>query len=157
MEEVSEHTPGKTNERASGAAHTAGPTTPMQEIHAERKRQIEVEGWTPKHDDEHDGGEMLIAATIYFQHAARKDTPLQIREDGAPVGWPWDAKWWKPKNDRRCLVIAGALCVAERDRIRRKHQSRTWVRHVEQKLRLIVEALSLLSETRAAIAKATGK
>jgi hypothetical protein len=131
--------------------------TPMQEIRAERKRQIEVEGWTTQHDDQHDNGAMLRAAVIYYQHSARKDMPLQMREDGAPIGWPWEAKWWKPKDDRRNLVRAGALCLAERERIRRRHArdkgasilsvNDGYVGHVDQKLSLIIEALSLIKRS----------
>lgn len=33
-----------------------------QDVIAERKRQAEVEGWTAEHDDEHDNGEMAVAA-----------------------------------------------------------------------------------------------
>lgn len=34
----------------------------IAEIAAERKRQIEAEGWTPEHDDAHDKGELARAA-----------------------------------------------------------------------------------------------
>ena len=34
-------------------------------IAAERQRQVDVEGWTPAHDDEHDEGELAIAAACY--------------------------------------------------------------------------------------------
>lgn len=127
--------------------------TPMQEIYSERKRQIDVEGWTHEHDDAHDNGEMLKAAVIYYQNAARKDMPLQMRDDGAPMGWPWEAHWWKPKDPHRDLVRAGALCLAERERIRRwlskpinrsNRSNRPWVGHADQKLSLIVEALASL-------------
>lgn len=33
----------------------------IDEIAAERRRQIEVEGWTPEHDDEHPDGHMNSA------------------------------------------------------------------------------------------------
>ena len=111
----------------------------MQKIHAERKRQIEEEGWTPEHDAQHDGGEMLRAAVLYYAHA--KDEPMTLREDGAPIGWPWEAKSWKPKDRERDLVRAGALCLAERERLRRIRGS--YCGHVDQKLLLIVEALAL--------------
>lgn len=127
--------------------------TPIQKIHAERKRQIEVESWTPEHDDCHDSGEMLTAAVIYFQYAIGNE--LSFRADGAPMGWPWEAQWWKPKDRERNLVRAGALCLAERERIRRraerfrvsvhsermKAKNRPLVGHVDQKLALIVDAL----------------
>ncbi|MEB3421767.1 hypothetical protein VK682_24660 [Salipiger manganoxidans] len=33
--------------------------------------------------------------------------------------WPWDRKWWKPTTPRRDLVKAGALIVAEIERLDR--------------------------------------
>jgi hypothetical protein len=33
--------------------------------------------------------------------------------------WPWDRKWWKPKDRRRDLVRAGALILAEIERLDR--------------------------------------
>jgi predicted RNase H-like nuclease (RuvC/YqgF family) len=81
-------------------------------IAAERQRQMEVEGWTPEHDDQHEYGEMAAAAQCYleakphqFQHNIRR--------------WPWHAKWWKPKDRISNLVRAGALIAAEIDRIQR--------------------------------------
>ena len=92
--------------------------TPMEEIRAERQRQIEVEGWTPEHDDEHNCEEMRVAAWCYYANASRSfEAPL--RDDGAPVGWPWAAKWWKPKDKRCDLIRAGALCLAEIERLER--------------------------------------
>lgn len=37
-------------------------------IATERQRQIEAEGWTPEHDDEHINGELADAAAIYVAH-----------------------------------------------------------------------------------------
>lgn len=113
---------------------------PMQLIHAERKRQVEEEGWTAAHDDAHENGELLTAAGQYY--LSGKGRPLTMRSDGAPVGWSWEAKWWKPKGAERDLVRAGALCLAERERIRRKPGGHARVTsHVDHKLTLIVEAL----------------
>lgn len=126
------------------------PKEAREAIQAERERQVSVEGWTPDHDDRHDNGEMLRAAVIYYQHAARPDIPLTMEMDGRPLGWPWDAQWWKPKDRERDLVRAGALCLAERDRILRWHGARTvadvsrglpWLGHVDHKYELIVSAL----------------
>lgn len=131
--------------------------TDIQEVHAERARQIAVEGWSPEHDDKHADAEMLRAAVIYYHHATRPaDWPLALRADGSPVSWPWDREWWKPeKGPRRCLIVAGALCLAERERIMRRHDrlsdgfryfrttnpDRPYVGHVDQKLQLVFEAL----------------
>lgn len=40
-------------------------------------------------------------------------------------GWPWSRAWWKPASRRRCLIKAGALILAEIERIDRaeSHQS----------------------------------
>ena len=111
-------------------------------ILTERKRQIEVEGWMPEHDDAHADGEMLIAAILYYANAKRQpdDPPLTLKADGSPVGWPWEATWWKPKTPARDLIRAGALCLAEKDRLRRA--KRPWTAHVDQKLRLITARLA---------------
>lgn len=81
-------------------------------ITAERKRQIEVEGWTPEHDDSHDAGDLVAAAICYAQNAGQHIIGAPPRE------WPWAVKWWKPSpNDPiRDLVKAGALIAAEIDR-----------------------------------------
>lgn len=82
-------------------------------VAAERRRQIEVEGWTPEHDDQHRDGEMAAAAACYCQprHPAHYQIP--------PAGWPWDRDWWKPKTARENLVRAGALIAAEIERLDR--------------------------------------
>lgn len=88
-------------------------------IAAERARQISVEGWTPSHDDQHQLGEMNMAARAYALHA---DTfPSGAGHDCAPPDcWPWERHWWKPSPDGvRNLVKAGALIAAEIDRLQR--------------------------------------
>lgn len=81
----------------------------LDDIAAERKRQIEVEGWTAEHDDEHTECELAMAAAAYCEHAVNQDGNI-------PGFWPWLEKWWKPKDARRDLVKAGALIVAEIER-----------------------------------------
>jgi hypothetical protein len=39
--------------------------------------------------------------------------------DTAPDGWPWAPELWKPANARRDLVKAGALILAEIERLDR--------------------------------------
>ncbi|EBA1657963.1 hypothetical protein HW82_26805 [Salmonella enterica] len=84
------------------------------DVIAERQRQQSVEGWTPEHDDEHCNGELAMAAVRYIN-----DTGTVNRNGGKPWGWPWDASWWKPDTRRRNLVKAGALILAEIERIDR--------------------------------------
>jgi len=88
----------------------------IDEIAAERKRQIEVEGWTAEHDDrEHPHGELTKAAAAYaLGEGVLGGSPwVWIRL------WPWSPAWWKPKNRRRDLIRAGALIVAEIERLDR--------------------------------------
>ena len=91
---------------------------------AERQRQQSVEGWTPAHDDKHDNNEMAFAASCYAFHSAAASwdfeddgTPYDIHP--APKNWPWDSRWWKPTSPRCDLVKAGALIIAEIERIDR--------------------------------------
>lgn len=117
----------------------------IDEIAVERKRQVEQEGWTPAHDDGHDSGEMLIAANIYYHHAvdalAFAVEPTAYTRCEPPVGWPWDRKWWKPKDPRRDLIRAGALAMAEKERLQRAGRT---TRHVEHKFKLIGAAIKRL-------------
>lgn len=77
-------------------------------IAAERQRQIEQEGWTPEHDDQHDDRELLYAAETYMF--------------GDPDAWPWDEDSYKPKDKITDLIRAGALIAAEIDRLIRQDQ-----------------------------------
>ncbi len=82
------------------------------DVLAERKRQKTAEGWTPEHDDEHVLGELAQAAACYAASA-------QFPPGDPPKRWPWASEWWKPKDRRRDLVRAGALILAEIERIDR--------------------------------------
>lgn len=84
------------------------------DVVAERQRQKTIEGWTPEHDDEHCNGELAMAAVCYIN-----ETGTVNRNGGKPWGWPWDASWWKPNARRRNLVKAGALILAEIERLDR--------------------------------------
>lgn len=88
------------------------------DVQAERRRQVEAEGWTPEHDDAHSHGEMARAAACYA--LAGSSAP----NDGTAallvsLAWPWDEQWWKPTSARRDLVKACALALAEIERLDR--------------------------------------
>ncbi|HHK0427933.1 TPA: hypothetical protein ACQQIU_006166 [Pseudomonas aeruginosa] len=88
------------------------------DVQAERKRQVEVEGWTPEHDDAHNHGQMARAAACYA--LAGSSAP----NDGTAallvsLAWPWDEQWWKPSTARRDMVKACALGLAEIERLDR--------------------------------------
>lgn len=92
------------------------PTQAVRDVLAERERQMAQEGWTPVHDDEHIAGELSDAAGCYAL--------------GQPIRWPWTETHplmgvmahhgWKPKDLRSNLVRAGALILAEIERLDRK-------------------------------------
>ncbi|WP_034065073.1 hypothetical protein [Pseudomonas aeruginosa] len=93
------------------------------DVQAERRRQIEAEGWTPEHDDAHSHGQMARAAACYA--LAGSSAP----NDGTAallvsLAWPWDEQWWKPTSARRDLVKACALALAEIERLDRAAASR---------------------------------
>lgn len=99
---------------------TETPEGGVARIAAERRRQVEREGWTPEHDDTHGNGEMAQAALSYIEaHLSRLYDPEEPPEVESRLDWPWDEKWWKPKNAIRDLERAGALIAAELDRLLR--------------------------------------
>jgi hypothetical protein len=87
-----------------------------RDVLAERQRQISVEGWTPEHDDAHSGGELADAAACYALWGGGIN-PGNWREF-----WPWAPEWLKHSEPRRMLVKAGALILAEIERIDRSAQ-----------------------------------
>ncbi len=98
-----------------------GMTHAARDVLAERQRQIEVEGWTPEHDDAHSLGQMASAALCYLA----EDIPHWARQQAQGCYWPWDAEWWNPGDHRRNLVKAGALILAEIERLDRATRPRT--------------------------------
>lgn len=109
--------------------------TGIELIAEERKRQIEVEGYSNLSDKSYGCFELSGAAGCYIANAmtkSRKDNQgisearFQVKRDyydnGRPDfmdAWPWDDEYDKrEKHDvKRSLVIAGALIAAELDRL----------------------------------------
>ena len=101
------------------ALHIRHPLSPaMHAIIAERRRQIEIEGWDNDHDDRHERGELARAGAAYAVSAAGPKT-FAFKSI-----WPWDEEWWKPRDFRRDLVRAGALIIAELDKFERSRKTR---------------------------------
>lgn len=86
------------------------------DVLAERERQQSVEGWAPEHDDKHTFGELADAAACY---AIVRGERLPWRLRIVDKLWRWRDDWWKPKERRRDLVRAGALILAEIERLDR--------------------------------------
>lgn len=107
--------------------HWARHKTPLDAIAAERLRQIEAEGWSPGHDDQHRTGGLALAAACYAYaatlppHSRRRVSGIYSHRNDEFLRefWPWDGAWWKPTDPRRDLVKAGALILAEIERIDR--------------------------------------
>ena len=87
------------------------------EIYAERRRQLTQEGFTLEHDDKHDRGELASAAAAYAGETATLGSGAIGRVKH--LCWPWEARWWKPRDRRRDLIRAAALIVAEIERLDR--------------------------------------
>ncbi|WGS47134.1 hypothetical protein LFL97_33960 [Burkholderia sp. JSH-S8] len=91
------------------------PRVPLRDavcdVLAERRRQVDVEGWTPEHDDEYTNNELARASACYAY-------PELTAVDGLRA-WPWPGQWWKPSAPRRNLVKAVALGIAEIERLDR--------------------------------------
>lgn len=106
-------------------AATGTPTaTAITDIATERERQKTGEGWTEAHDDAHQRGELASGAVTYAAthlcrvHFKPERLWAEIIETMANH-WPWDEEYFKPTTSRRDLVKAGALIVAEIERIDR--------------------------------------
>lgn len=81
-------------------------TQAERDVLFERDRQKSVEGWDALHDDQYRDRELSRAAACYA-------IGQNIRY------WPWSLDWWKPTDRRRDLVKAGALIIAEIERMDR--------------------------------------
>ncbi|AVE59961.1 hypothetical protein AM352_17075 [Citrobacter koseri] len=82
------------------------------DVIAERQRQKVVEGWTSEHDDQYGKSQLLWASSCYVLNTIQPFNRI-------PMDWPWAPEWWKPTGPRRDLVKAGALILAEIERIDR--------------------------------------
>ena len=88
----------------------------VSDIAAERQRQVDAEGWSADRDDGYADAELAKSAAAYTLSACG------FSPDAARLMWPrsWSAHWWKPTTARRDLVKAGALIVAEIERLDRQ-------------------------------------
>jgi hypothetical protein len=118
----------------------------------ERRRQIEKEGWTPEHDDDHVDGELSGAAACYAPFGTTYKIPerpskyaaINMAREAAsggmdtlreamrihaeknprpPSRWPWEDVAWKPSSRKRNIEKAAALLAAEWERIDRAEKA----------------------------------
>lgn len=87
----------------------------LGEIGAERRRQIEVEGYDAAHDDAHSAGEIARGAAVYAAGGGVfKVNALQVPQQVWPYQWEYN-----PKDPRTNYVRAAAMLVAEIERMDR--------------------------------------
>lgn len=104
----------------------------------------ERRGWDAAHDDEHDGGDLALAAIAYAGHACGEQVFVKDSNDDDSADpaitlndpWPWDRKFDKRRHYAssnrpidpnlltvsqriELLTIAGSLLAAEIDRLQR--------------------------------------
>jgi hypothetical protein len=111
-------------ETSAALVPNTGREAVLEEIADERCRQVEVEGWTPEHDDTHGDGALRLAAACYAAPEAVNFDHNPNLKRGVPAHlsllfWPWDFDWWKPRDTRRDLIRAAAMLVAEIERLDR--------------------------------------
>jgi hypothetical protein len=111
----------------------------LQDIADERARQVNDEGYTRQHDDEHYDGSMAMAAACYA--APHRIYVKHDYVDGVTFSDPWPQGWRGDKRPhegnmvrsnasqgeakrRDLLVKAAALIVAEIERIDRAEAKR---------------------------------
>lgn len=105
-------------------------STAARDVLRERERQVSKEGWTTGHDDTHNRGELAAAAACYAMPESHREM-LPARRvkltyihkytyiPERPRLWPWSYRRWKPSDRRRNLIKAGALILAEIERLDR--------------------------------------
>ncbi len=92
-----------------------GITTGAGMIVEERRRQVEEEGYGPRHDGGLPRGDLITAALAYAQ-AALAPGDAHAVQDALLDWWPWATDAWRPTGDAvRDLVKAGALIAAAID------------------------------------------
>jgi|GEM_PF-156603 len=102
------------------ALHIRNPISPFAAaVLAERRRQIEAEGWSHEHDDAHELGELARAGACYAMQMSRTSTQ-------PPGIWPWSRQWWKPRphDSRRNLGIGASLMLAEGEKFDRQRKTK---------------------------------
>ncbi len=90
-----------------------------EELLLERRRQLVEKDYVPGHDDKYIDGQIASAAGAYAAAAAHLQWAKVVRAEAAVRLWPWPRQC-KVGSVRRMLVKAGALIIAEIERLDRK-------------------------------------
>lgn len=90
-----------------------------RDVLTERQRQMRGEGYSLWRDDLYVNNELASAAASYVSCAGQPRAQT--------TQWPWDSQTFKPSTDRRRdLVKAGALILAEIERLDRSSLIQHW-------------------------------
>ncbi|AYO01076.1 hypothetical protein D8767_19820 [Pseudomonas sp. LTGT-11-2Z] len=99
-------------------------STAIRDLLAERRRQVREEGHTLERDDQYTTGQLAQAAGAYAFWADPRGASQDDHIDylnSRPTGlWPWAKEHWKPTSPRLMLIKAGALILAEIERLDRQ-------------------------------------
>lgn len=100
----------------------------IEDIATERQRQLDKEGFTAERDDAYRDGQLARAAAAFLLSTAGNPLALEA--------WPsdWDNVWLKYTHRRQALVKAGALIIAEMERLARIAPVRPPVDHRREAL-----------------------
>lgn len=114
--------PPRVGVQCSAVLNTVAKRPAILDVLVERVRQVEVEGWTPEHDDTHDQGELAAMAAFYAMPEGCRDWDTTSTGYGDTLGEAILPDGWKSKTGdrRRELVKAGALIIAEIERLDRE-------------------------------------
>jgi len=87
----------------------------LKHLIQERIRQVEEEGWDAEHDEQHSPAVLARAAATYLlPDKYRGNTVLDVSI--WKWIWPFENKWWKPKDEFQDLLRGAALALAALDR-----------------------------------------
>lgn len=92
----------------------------MIDVMDERRRQITGEGWTPAHDDTHEPDSLSRAAAAYALPELYRTMRISSAQTVVSTLWPFEWRWWKPKDRRADKVRAAALLIADIERMDRE-------------------------------------
>lgn len=90
-----------------------------RELVEERERQVDVEGFAPARDDALPPHELSMMAASYAIEPSWRSMAIAAGDARVPMTWPRTKASWKPRDDRRDLIRAGALILAAIERIDR--------------------------------------
>lgn len=95
------------------------------DVMMERRRQVDEEGFSHKHDDAHEPGDLAAAGSAYALATADVLYGLFGYRSSQSPPRMWPTRWkWKPSTPRTMLVKAVALLLAQIERLDREESKK---------------------------------